>query len=818
MQVLLAILVSIIPASVFAQSYCATEEPLLPIATNSSFTSTSIISIPIIFHLIRPYGEEVFPINQTTLESQVDSLNSAFSGSVFQFYMAGYTRTTSSTWINIAPSSTFLEDMTSELAIDPKHAINVYVGQVTYSFATFPWDWSETSTNNGIFLDYTSLPGGSMEDYGEGNWGIHEMGHYLGLYHTWQATDDGQGGCTTADGGDLVDDTPYARNPTSGCPSLKNTCPNLSGNDPIHNYMDYSCDTCRTHFTPDQFDRMNAVTGQYRPNLGGSNLELLTGLSIPSSRSLKFLAVNVKVGSFYGIDVYGRLDASDTVFDAVTNAWSGMYYHDGSLGTLDNVDILIPFSSSDAVALTVDDASITVMNSVIEVAGSSQIAVVVSGSSASPVFANNKTIKASASEAVYVTNSASPYFYGNYITKSSPNGVLFYSGMSATPMFQSTSGGKGLNEFEGGGTGIRAWNHSIVYAGESSSVTNDNHFCSQTGWHLSATESSTIYASYNYFTPTGSPSVNQGSGSAVYTSPTRSGSASCSANKTGGNSLRTFAGSYTIDGDLVALFLKGKRHATAGEVLAAERIWELIIMKHGDSPVARSALVELGHLFIDSGRQSILSFISSVASGATNLHAYAKEVLSKSLLVNGDYSAARTSANEGIAASRMSGRLFEAYMALFFIELDAGHFAAARNIVQEMTSKDDDQKRALKVMQMLAHRSPAGESVPESDPLGGRRGTTNKSNGDTTTELHLEAFPNPFNPTVTLQYTLRTERYIDLNIFDTLGRPVQRIERGLRSAGTHEIVFDAKDLPSGTYIYRISAGSETRTGTLLLLK
>ena len=68
------------------------------------------------------------------------------------------------------------------------------------------------------------------------------------------------------------------------------------------------------------------------------------------------------------------------------------------------------------------------------------------------------------------------------------------------------------------------------------------------------------------------------------------------------------------------------------------------------------------------------------------------------------------------------------------------------------------------------------------------------------------AFPNPFNPTTTIQFTLAETGPVDLGVFDITGRRVATLEQGMRSSGEHEVVFDGSALASGLYLVKLESG------------
>lgn len=84
--------------------------------------------------------------------------------------------------------------------------------------------------------------------------------------------------------------------------------------------------------------------------------------------------------------------------------------------------------------------------------------------------------------------------------------------------------------------------------------------------------------------------------------------------------------------------------------------------------------------------------------------------------------------------------------------------------------------------------------------------------------ISLGNYPNPFNPTTTIQFELPQREQISLVVYDITGRQIRVLHDGELSAGSHEIRFDANDLPSGTYLYRLTTPTESKTGKMILVK
>jgi hypothetical protein len=85
-------------------------------------------------------------------------------------------------------------------------------------------------------------------------------------------------------------------------------------------------------------------------------------------------------------------------------------------------------------------------------------------------------------------------------------------------------------------------------------------------------------------------------------------------------------------------------------------------------------------------------------------------------------------------------------------------------------------------------------------------------------EIAINAFPNPFNPTTDISFSLPDAAMVNLNVFDLHGRLVKSLVDGWRSSGNHVVTFDAAYLTSGVYLYTLITASTERSGKLLLIK
>ncbi len=199
-------------------------------------------------------------ISDAMIANQISVLNAAYASTGFKFQLVSTDRTTNATWYNgcYGTSESTMKTATRKGTADDLNIWSCNPSGGILGYATFPSSYNSAKTKDGVVLLHSSLPGGSAAPYNEGDTGTHEVGHWLGLYHTFQ------GGCSKT--GDSVSDTPAEKSAAYGCPTGRNSCSTNSypGTDPIKNFMDYTDDYCMNEFSPSQATRMAAQWGSYR--------------------------------------------------------------------------------------------------------------------------------------------------------------------------------------------------------------------------------------------------------------------------------------------------------------------------------------------------------------------------------------------------------------------------------------------------------------------------------------------------------------------------------------------------------------------------
>lgn len=247
------------------QADCTQAETII----QNEYWPTAVLTIPVVVHIITK-TDGTGNISDERIQNQIKVLNedyAALTGSLgengfntkIQFKLVDTTRTQNDSWFNDEDDSVYK----AALGRDQNNYCNIYVNSASgfLGYAYFPQTNAGTVLD-GLVINYEAFGGrdeGSFP-YNQGRTTVHEMGHYLAMYHTFQ------GGSTCDNsytGGDLIVDTPAESEAHYSC-TQTNTCGSA---DPIHNYMNYTPDLCMNRFTSEQANRMVCALVNYRADL-----------------------------------------------------------------------------------------------------------------------------------------------------------------------------------------------------------------------------------------------------------------------------------------------------------------------------------------------------------------------------------------------------------------------------------------------------------------------------------------------------------------------------------------------------------------------
>ena len=793
---LLASLIFLAPTDVWAQdnnSWCSTpgltpEErweartDMQRRLTGKRFAIDGPIIIPMAFHIIVDSNGEG-DVTMDQIEAQVEHMTGGYSDRDIEFVLGSVDYTVNDNWFYL--SGDYETEMKSSLAIDPAHNMNVYSANLQdnlLGWAQFPWWYDENSYMHGFVMHYGSFPGGNIENYDEGDVAIHEGGHCLGLYHTFQ------GGCSD---GDDVEDTPAQHDGDSifDCDPTLDTCPSDPGMDPIYNFMNYTNDYCTFEFSPGQGVRMVDVIAAYKPGF-------LTAFQIPDA-----------------LDPAAPSDFS-AYSDYLTETSVALNWNDPD--TLVNGESISDFS----VIIERDGDEIAVVNQGVESYADE-------GLSAEETYSYTVYAELTENDSASVMVSATVICGGSPVPSEPENFAVEASDTAVTLSWTNPAeqiDGTPLDDL----SAIRIYRNGELLtdietsdAGTEMIWADDVDFGFSYDYQISAVDNESTenesdildlqrvwYGDVPDILIWNPENVSPASATALSRSILELGWSAAEVQE-----LTYFSGSLYDAGFKVIFIL-------CGVFPRQYEIWDGQWGHQGDLFKLRYYLNDGGSIYMEAGDE-----FGNLNAGT---------LTEKFLIEVSDVGANDLSTIEGIFGTPAEGVSFdyeggnfgidhlgplEGAVPIFYntspnyytgIAFDSGDYKTIGTsfefgglIDSNSDSSSTKTELLLSLLNFLTDTSSLILQQPSGLPL--------------TYTLH-QNFPNPFNPATTIRFDLPQAGEVELMIYDILGREVQTLVSGELVSGIHEFTWNASSVSSGIYFYRLSSEQGIRTRKLVVIK
>lgn len=156
------------------------------------------------------------------------------------------------------------------------------------------------------------------------------------------------------------------------------------------------------------------------------------------------------------------------------------------------------------------------------------------------------------------------------------------------------------------------------------------------------------------------------------------------------------------------------------------------------------------------------------------------------------------------------------------MNLHTGQTQTAQSLFDEFKAAYPNEQNFTQLLQEMfddlqKQQAPIAAAKPSNETQ--TQLTSSESHGEVPAAFALEPnYPNPFNPVTTIRYQLPEAGHVLLRVYDMLGREVAKLVDGVQPAGEHEVRFDASELGTGVYVYRLQAAGEMAAERMLVVK
>lgn len=540
------------------------------------------------------------------------------------------------------------------------------------------------------------------------------------------------------------------------------------------------------------------------------NVAVSCNLTISSGKTLIIRSGSqLAFASGKGIIVDGTLNATNTTFTSSGSSWSGIQFRSGSSGILDGCTIENVYTYGGAAISMIGGGYATVKNCIIKDNSISHgISIINSGSTAPYLF--NNTIRNNTQSGIYIYHGNAYLRYNTITGPSSSNHAGVKSDYFSTPLFAAPSGGyeEGWNTIQNGYHGLWGIYHCNINAGGRSNGYN-NTFSNNTYANVRASSYTTIYAKKNWWSPN-PPSrvITDGTSSIDYTPYNSDQTLTTEDGRKNSSSVSTTG----------SLLSQARDQMKQKNYQQAFNLYQQIINSKISESEVMLAISDLYFLYKAYSIPGVLTLLESITSSKENVNEYkplALEVISNLSLYDKsepDFLLFNTKLRE---YSRNTIHELHGIVDLFYYHFNKKEFDEALKVIESVSEKFLEEDN-VKFAQWLIN-SELGIESSSTSKLG--NGITSAEDDSKPKEFRLFGnYPNPFNPTTKISFSIPVQNQVELAVYDVLGRKVAEVINEVLNAGEYDIEFDGSSLASGLYIYKLTSGNFTVSKKMMIVK